>query len=250
MTKERPILFSAEMVRAILDGRKTQTRRVMKPQPIQGESLEIGIYAPTMVDRHGEEYPGPEGWGASNEYECIRCPYGKVGEKLWVRETLEEYPMPNLLTGEPSNAIVVRYVADREPVLNEHGFDYSKWWKRGKKLPAIFMPRWASRITLEITEVRVQRLQETSADDAIAEGFVRLSKDRERLFKYGIPDRDGMPYGVGWPWEKWRISPIDAYQALWESINGAGSWDANPWVWAISFRRISDFKSEDAHGTK
>lgn len=200
------------MVRALLDGRKTQTRRVMKPQP------------PTVIDRDGDEGPGPEGWGASSEYECIRSPYGVPGDRLWVRETFM-----HSFAGENTSACC--YLADAgtgrwlQATSEEHA--KSSW--KGMWKPSIFMPRWASRITLEITEVRVQRLQEISAEDAIAEGIKReLSCDGEN---YGwLPAHDG----------DFELSnfPRNAFAAAWMHINGAESWDANPWVWAISFQVV------------
>ena len=101
------------------------------------------------------------------------------------------------------------------------------------------MPRWASRILLEIADVRVERLQEISENDAKGEGLAAISKDGQ-IFKYGIPDRDGLP-GTddhGWPWVDWKHSARNAFGRLWESINGAGSWDTNPWVWVVEFRVI------------
>lgn len=101
------------------------------------------------------------------------------------------------------------------------------------------MPRWASRITLEIVAVRVERLNEISEPDAKAEGLKALSKDGT-LVKYGIPDRDGLPGNddYGWHWKEWERDPRQSFRRLWESLNGPGSWDANPWVWVIEFRRV------------
>lgn len=111
----------------------------------------------------------------------------------------------------------------------------------GKTRVSIFMPRWASRITLEVTEVRLQRLQDITEEDARAEGLTCLSKDGGRIFKWGIPDRDGLPGedDDGEHWQNWSLTARDAYARLWDAINGAGSWASNPWVWAISFRRIA-----------
>ncbi|MDO4705741.1 MAG: hypothetical protein Q4A98_05985 [Comamonadaceae bacterium] len=100
------------------------------------------------------------------------------------------------------------------------------------------MPRWASRILLEVTGVRVQRLQDISEEEAIAEGLKTLSKDGGRTWKSGLPDRDGLPDGDGWPWREWEKDPRRAYKRLWEFIHGPKSWDQNPWVWVIEFRRV------------
>lgn len=185
---ERPILMSAPMVRAILAGTKTQTRRAIKK---------------------------PE------RYERIRdcafcCPYGGPSDRLWVRETTQMRFLPNLLTGEPTNNQCAEYAADATPVLDAAGFDVC-WWYSRQTCPGIHMPRWASRITLELTEVRVERLQEISRFDCHAEGIV--------------PAQTG-------DWAEESSLDRAAYAYLWEQINGAGSWDANPWVWCLTFRRL------------
>ena len=190
------------MVRAILKGDKTQTRRKMNPQPIEGDCLEIGTYAPTVVDRHGEEGPGKEGWGASSEYECIRCPYGKPGDRIWVRETFCPYTTTVYSSqGKTVSDPKAVYAADGGFLLNGYK------WKS-----SIFMPRWASRITLVISSVRVQRIQDISEEDAIAEGF-------------------GMAFGPG------MFSR--AFDSYWDEINGSGSWSDNPWVWCVGFRMVT-----------
>lgn len=240
-TKEKPILFSAPMVRAILDGRKTQTRRVVKCEttinaaehsgcmPIlakRGERLEDGSIGRKAVGFSCSINDGP------SLDDCVKmfCPYGQVGDRLWVRETWATYYRE---TTKPDfrEADDVVFRADYEGL---HPDVYGCW------RPSIHMPRWACRIELEITGVRVERLQDISPDDAIAEGLTAISKDGGRTTKYGIPDSDGYPGtdNTGWPWEHWRFSPVDAFQHLWESINGAGSWDANPWVWVIEFKRV------------
>ncbi len=194
--KERPILFSGEMVRAILDGRKTQTRRVVKPQPPDHWIPEVGYYYPTLVDRDGEQFPGEKTFGASDESFGLKCPYGQPGDRLWVRETWAPH------ADMPHTAI---YRCDRGGDYQDtvtHGFRWS---------PSIKMPLWASRITLEITSVRVEMLQDITEHDASREG-VELRQPEAQTF-----------YGE--------------FRRLWESIHSHESWTTNPWVWVIEFKR-------------
>lgn len=223
MTKERPVLFKDAMVRAILNGTKTQTRRVLK-QAV-GPSLSVGIDddTPGVAELSWLWGDGP-GYDVHETIKRVPCPHGKPGERLWVRETFsgphcmersEEFPAvpPSQWPTESP----IWYWADGEP---SHG-DWTK------PRPSMFMPRWASRITLEITDVRVERLQDISVADAMAEGtpcyvcggpLDGRSEDDCHCFHH-------------------KASPSD-YRALWESINGPDSWEANPWVWAISFRKV------------
>jgi hypothetical protein len=217
--KERPILFSAPMVRAILSGSKTQTRRVVKPQPA-GSFLGL-IERPI---RSSKDPPVLRAWfqaGAKEQSSReITCPYGSPGDRLWVRETW---------------AVQHEYDA---AAPSEH---YAATEDLGglRKRQSIFLPRRGSRILLEITDTRVQRLQEISEENARSEGLSTVTNDGS-LCKWGIPDADGLP-GTdddGWPWRDWERCPVAAYRRLWESINGSGTWDLNPWVWAVSFRRL------------
>jgi len=227
--KERPILFSAPMVRAILEGRKTQTRREVKPQPVANGyrySQSLGIlchcdYLPPDCLVCGDDNAQP--FLDSPE---IRCPYGIPGDRLYARET---WAAPHAYDHLPPRLIPrdarIHYAAteDRGGML----------WR-----PSIHMTRFASRITLEITGIRVERLQEISEEDAKAEGLSAISKDGT-LIKYGIADRDGLPGNDdhGWHWQEWERDPRNAYHKLWEQINGAGSAVADPWVWVVEFKR-------------
>jgi len=192
------------MVRAILDGNKTQTRRIIKPQPVDnGDDITIRGHRGS-ADYLMREI-APRFW--------VRF---AVGDVLWVREALQCDLMENFLTGErDTNAAVAYYAADDAEVVDRAGFNLAWAWKRGT-LPAMFMPRAFSRITLKVTGVKVERLQDISEGDALAEGIERI--------RY--------PEVGDWGW------PQQRYRDLWSSINGPGSWDANPWVCAISFERI------------
>lgn len=194
--KERPILFSAPMVRALLDGRKTQTRRMVRPQP------------DWLPEVHSTRHTGPFFWPiGSLGQQCgapIARPYCEAGDVLWVRETTIKTPAG------------VTYVADRVDHFGAGG--------RLRKTPAIFMPRWASRITLQVTDVRVERLQAITDADAQAEGLYRNDAD------------SWQPYEGADPLDFWE-HPRQAYMALWNSINGPDADFANPWVWAITFQR-------------
>ena len=203
MRKERPILFNADMVRALLDGRKTQTRRVMKSQPTEGCGLiEVGTFAPIVIDRKGEQQPGPDTFGAFSEDGewALKCPYGQPGDLLWVREAFEV----GLCTES-----TLAYRATHKPSDLDEG-----WYEPIKWKPSIHMPRWASRITLEIVSVRVERLQDISNEDAVSEG-------------------------VGTPLDM-RYAALDDFKPLWEYINGAESWAANPLVWVVEFKRVEN----------
>ena len=203
---ERPIVFSAPMVRAILAGTKTQTRRVLKLQPPAGaEHHSLADVGHPWHDIYGHDGPAVH---------RVRCPYGQPGDRLWVRENFcPIYPQdPHYNGGRPIE------------------YDYAATYKHGHRLgdligekkkwsPSIHMPRAASRITLEITGVRVERLQDISEADAQAEGC-----SLECMTPTG-DDSGSAIYGPG------------GYLALWESIKGAGSWDANPWVWVVEFKR-------------
>lgn len=182
--KERPILFSGQMVRAILDDTKTQTRRVVRGQV-------LGDLRPMMLMR-GRAWDGSQFQNAE-----ISKGYGDIGDRLWVRETWREGDYGSIF-----------YRADEE-------WDKEIGWK-----PSIFMPRTHSRLSLEVAGVRVERVQEISEEDALAEGVIRRPIEGEP--DLSLPARDG-------------------YQWLWDTLNakrGFG-WDTNPWVWVIEFKRVT-----------
>lgn len=213
MTKERPILFSGEMVKSILGGQKTMTRRILK---VDGRGI-----APSFT--RVEYKPGLNCINAADRtngwIEIRDCPYGKVGDQLWVRETF--------MYADPISRI--DYKADGKHILhhsNEACKKFADVFERnpdniGRWYPSIHMPRWASRILLEITDIRVERLQDISEEDARKEGV--LFKDNGDLYR-GLPAKQ-------------------AFASLWESIN-LGTWTYNPWVWVVSFRKIERRASE------
>jgi hypothetical protein len=199
--KERPLNLKAWEVRAILDGRKTQIRRVVKNQ---GQAWKFWRMFPT---ERGDRFA----FRCNLTTHDIRCPYGQPGDRLWVRETFfhepEEY---DYVSGRVRVRPVKLYRADG------HGDWIGKW------TPSIHMPRWASRITLEMESVRVKRLHEISEEDAKAEGIFEVRD--EWAGKCGDFDE--------------TLTDRQLYSILWESINGPGSWGANPWVWVVTFRRV------------
>lgn len=198
--KERPIIFSAPMVRAILEGRKTQTRRVVK-WPIKGGSPKPLIDVQPCLTAGMWKGGDGDGWNA------FECPYGKVGDRLWVREAWawpgEEY---------------VLFKATHEHIQREMQSDPNNpqfTWKS-----PLFLPRWASRILLEIVSVRVERVQSISEEDAIAEGV-------DSVTMADVPRQATMTRRCD-------------YRQLWDKINSkrGHSWDSNPWVWCVSFKRV------------
>lgn len=227
--KERPILFNAPMVRAILEGRKTQARRVCK----QAEAADLShVVGPFDCPEFGPGHFGDEEGNLQ-----FRCPYGQPGDRLWVRETWQG----PLVEQERFDAFkrdrrqfetpeFCQYAADGGPrpefVDMDDNMRYC--WR-----PSIHMPRWASRILLEIVSVRVERLNDISEADAVAEGVERWKVGPDNWWvDYSFTEEEaeaGVPPA---------LSATESYRTLWESINGPGSWDDNPYVWAIEFRRI------------
>lgn len=200
---ERPILFNAPMVRAILAGTKTQTRRVVNR------------------NASGRAELAGRNWHLGDPDAVKACPYGRPGDRLWVRETwqgplfnedqLEAYQSNRSAFETPAYC---RYAADGggPPEFFDADDNLQCRWR-----PSIHMPRWASRILLEIASNRVERLQDISDQDALAEGV--------------SPD-------MGLCWQSGDDTPRGMYGELWESINGPGSWDANPWVWVVEFKQV------------
>jgi hypothetical protein len=211
--KERPIIFSAPMVRAILAGTKTQTRRIID------ERMFIAFEDP---DQRPIYQSDPRFGEAASEW--ARCPYGTPGDRLWVRETFVPLKDGNVVPIADATYALFRDGAQK--YRGEDGFspglaEYAPGARdavRGKWKPSIYLPRWASRITLDVTDVRVERLQEITAEGCIAEG---------------IPSR-----GIEPPCIASAILYIADFEKAWNAIHGAGSWGANPWVWVIEFRRI------------
>lgn len=254
--KARAIPFSAPMVRALLDGRKTQTRRIVKPPSGWGARFPICNPAGMAADHSVWWWDGKhERVGVAQD-----CPYGVPGDLLWVREACcaEELSRPEesrpatrrerrrfgrttvLVLHEDDGADGVRYLADDAWRKIENAAAAGEAWsalfhyggahpggRRGRSVPSIHMPRWASRITLRITDVRVERLNEISEADALAEGV--------RRWPDGRYSEHNAPLSAN---ELAAADPVNAYRALWERINGPGSWDANLWVWVVTFEVI------------
>lgn len=225
--KERPILFSGPMVNAIRDGRKTQTRRKVKlpiKDPLTGCDV-AGCEANSLL-RQGDKL----------------CPYGQPGDRMWCKETwatsqaCDERPPRNMEKPGMGYGWPVWYAADG--AVNTRGRDGLSggpgFTTKGKQRPSLFMPRWASRILLEITAVRVERLQDISEKDAKAEGCYPTNRAEGTLFAGSTHPIKGTP----------KVFPCAkaAYRDLWESINGPGSWEVNPWVWAIEFKVLEGDK--------
>nr|WP_241866186.1 hypothetical protein [Klebsiella aerogenes] len=219
------MIFNGEMVRAILDGRKTQTRRIMKVQPEPSKSRPGDFWfsskkLESMV--HISDF-APGNSPIADYHLFIQehcCPFGAVGDRIWVRETW------------------ARYNIDQ----NSHDLAYrattpADWPEEGRWRPSIHMPRWASRILLEITNVRIERLNAISPEDAESEGLERTNftgfGDEPGLPSYPEPDVYFDPLK-----KQWKEYPPEAFAGLWESIYGEGSWKANPWVWVIEFKRV------------
>lgn len=229
--KQTGLMFKGELVRAILEGRKTQTRRVMKPQPATVErwkhgepTLETSANWTVMRDASGK------GWSNCGPF---RCPYGKTGDLIYVRENFYQDGQWCLRTGcEPddpngrfwSGSSRILFAADCGGNLPPPMDSMSTWRSR----PSIHMPKWAARIWLEIAGVRVERLQDISNEDALAEGVNRISHGREGYF-YSAIRNDQHP-------KNWCY-PDDAFRELWDSTGG--DWSANPWVWVIDFKRTN-----------
>ena len=223
--KERPILFSGEMVRAILEGRKTQTRRIIKPQPTNDTCF--AWFAPDVIPECNRAEEGL--WSEAPKDFIQPSPYGRPGDRLWVcrpdpaegwRDGIE-FRADEL---DLEDGDVLPLYQPEAPV--DFYADYSKsGWR-----PSIHMPRWASRLTLEVTEVRVERLQDISLEDIGSEGVTLPPEFVGMAGGYPIehPDADKDP------WYFWA--------ELWDSINadrGFG-WDSNPWVWAVSFELMEE----------
>jgi hypothetical protein len=201
VSRERPILFSAPMVRAILAGTKTQTRRVVKPQPTAMQQGWMWVCKKLLA-----------GYCHTDADAMVRlmlphCPYGEPGDQLWCRETWREwsdaawhYAADLTILPKQRDRELANFLAQRSPLT----------WESYRWRPSIHMPRAASRITLEITGVRVEKLQEIGTADCWAEGIA------------SSPD----------------VDPVHEYAELWESINGRGSWHANPFVWVLEFRKL------------
>jgi hypothetical protein len=224
------------MVCALIDGRKFQTRRIVKWRPNECYAAEI-MREPDGKFR-GYDHAGDVGrpW----LFDAPPCPYGSIGDQLWVKETFwTDRRDPNdvvIYAATPSqHKYRLRGFVETESEITTEYLEKHEFWNRR---PSIFMWRWASRLTLEIKAVRIERLNDISAEDARKEGLKKLTKDDGLTWKYGIPDRDGLPGNDdhGWTWREWCVNPIDAYKTLWESINGEGSWAENPWVWVVEFR--------------
>lgn len=215
--KDKPILFSTEMVKAILEGRKTQTRRVVKPQPPEDwDNLHIfcdANYFPTVIDKNGEEQPGEQCFGSYDEEGIagMKCPFGQPGDILWVRETYAAV-LDNV--NKPKKYLYKADLTKDEKIIEE----LCKW------KPSIFMPKEACRIKLRIGNVRVERLDEVSEADAFKEG---VEKKNEVHYKDYLDSRISF------------YSARDSFFTLWESINGKGSLEQNPWVWVIEFERVA-----------
>ena len=217
------------MVRALLDGSKTQTRRVMKPQPIADAKYLGGHYIPASKRTKGASI------SIEAPYIGMACPYSQPGDQLWVREafrteTAFDNIKPSLLpVASRGKTLVIPFWRDADltlPIVGIPGLT------PGKYRPGMFMPRVISRITLKITGVRVERLQDISESDAITEGIETLRYGGLTTYRdYSLTDE--------WAEVSPMLeSPIESYRTLWESINGPGSWDANPWVWVVEFKRI------------
>lgn len=229
--KSTPILFKLPMVQAIREGRKTQTRRIIDPQPIPDRHFPYGRLEWNPRNLHYTECN--VAWRPlSNAFEDYiqngHCPYGKPGDWMWGKETwrtvdsLDHVKPSNIRPGAP-----IEYAAGGN---NVPGFEGQPLTGMGKWRPSIFMPKWMSRIILEVVSIRAQRLQDITEEDSIAEGCSPETRAEGTLFRGSIHPVKGTH----------KVFPCAkaAYRDIWESINGPGSWERNDYVFAVKFKEV------------
>jgi hypothetical protein len=218
--KERPILFSAPMVRAIQEGRKSVTRRPVKVQPfdLSWSRRDHRFEYTAGRAENGDEVDGLYAYSTRSGGEwSAKCPYGQPGDRLWVRETLHydcEYGHYFAAGGRHGETVYLCSLFDDDET--QTGYSYDGLLPE-RSVPSIHLHRRYSRILLEITDVRVERLQAISADQAEAEGIE---------FLRAAPDLDE------------TMTPQQLFECLWDHVNGEGAWDTNPWVWVVEFERV------------
>lgn len=205
--KEHGITLIGPMVRAVLDDRKTHTRRIIKPEWWR------------CLDPEDEE---------DHQKALAQCPYGQIGDHLWVRETLRR------CQDSEGSIPLALYDVGRVPVSRDSA--PAEWHWKNSVLPSRFMPRWASRITLEITNLRVERVRDISDEDAIAEGVEVATAPDGRTYML----TDDKPMWLGYGGALPCVSARDSFRTLWDSINAkrGHSWESNPWVWVVEFRKL------------
>jgi hypothetical protein len=219
--RERGLIFTGESIPGLQSGAKTQSRRVIVPR--KGGV----ITGPAAEPNCAIEAFGGGAWNVPSRMEARPCPYGEPGDLIWVKEAFA-------LLGKQTI-----YRADK--LSQTEGYSHvirnGGRWKSPR-----FMPKVAARIWLELTRVRIERLQDISEEDVLAEGLRRVTKDQGRTWKYGMADRDGLPGtdDTGWPWQRWSASPQEAYASLWDELNAKRGfpWKDNPWVWVLEFRLL------------
>jgi hypothetical protein len=245
---EHPILFNEENIRAILDGKKTQTRRVIKPQPPE----DCTVWSGWIIDSTAKKEIGSASWtdvpGAlpSKEH-IVKCPYGKIGDLLWVRESLRRFKRLNFLESKFFNPDfeevpkeyqkwTAQYIATGTavpyaPGAKEGWCGTALWQWKTKILSPIFMPRWASRIVLEITNIKVQKLLDIDEKEAQAEGMKAWEPKNEELRKIDqdVRKKNG-----------WAPSYRNSFHDYWDFVNTKRGypWESDPWVWTIEFKKI------------
>ena len=238
--KERPVVLTTEEVNAVLAGNKTQHRVPVDADhsiSLTYHSLEAGGASPERLDALPFD-----------------CPFGNVGDRLWVQEDFIPDPPAGHDAWEDEDSVtnysqwdgcgsklseIPNRLRTSEHVIYKAGRDDpdSMMW-----FNALQMRKWASRLLLEITDIRIERLQDISEDDALSMGLSRLTKDSGRTYKYGLPDKDGFPGNddYGWHWSEWDADHKVAFARYWESMQGKGAWDRNDWVWVIEFKKVDD----------
>ena len=252
--KVHPMLFNGSMVRAILreiaspGTGKTVTRRLITPQPLEWEARVIDIKDPVYDEDEG-------GWGQwetiwdsmiteplDYTWRHLRVHYSP-GDLIYVREICWLYGQWQEVGVTATGKTKRSFDMDGRTVMfDKPGIDNLAFWRGGPGFswrPAMHHPRWASRLTLHVGDVRVERLRDITEEDAIREGLSSLSKDGGRVWKWGIPDRDGLPGNDdGMHWKDWSVDPRDAFARLWDSTKPklGFRWKDNPWVSVIRFR--------------
>ncbi|MDE8557004.1 hypothetical protein [Pantoea vagans] len=237
--RERPIIFNADMVRAVLDGRKTQTRRIVNGVP-SSHDFHGWVLSSTSAKDEGKACWAIGKSPLLNKPIRVRCPFGEVGDRLWVRESFYEHGRWQGGGYDPEDSY---FVSDKKVLYPADGIQRPAERKREdfwRSRPSIHMPRWASRITLEITGVRVERIQDINHDDSYAEGIhtevwdqtvvAKNYRETDAFFQFWSEDMDH--------YVEMDELYCQSFGSLWQSIYGDDSWQANPWVWVIEFKRV------------